>query len=67
MTKEEIEQDIVEDNGIRFSCMSCGVSGVLLPKSKITKYIKSLNKEAKEIIFNNCEQHTEPKGKEDES
>ena len=64
---KEIEEKVIDEGGIRYSCMSCGVSGVLLPKSKITKYIKSLNKEAKEIIFNNCEQHTEPKGKEDES
>jgi len=58
--KKQIEDTLVEETGaIRWKCTECKESGILLPESKITNYIKSINESASEIIFSACVNHKE--------
>jgi len=57
--KKQAEEDLIAEGGIKVQCTECGMDGLLLPESKITKYIKSVNTNSNKIVFNNCEQHKE--------
>ena len=57
--KKQAEEDLIAEGGIKVQCTECGMDGLLLPKSKITNYIKSMHSNASKIILSSCEQHKE--------